>query len=430
MRKSFLILIGVGCLVLGGAFVLSRNYLKAEEGEDPGNGAKIVGKPVPADELLKIRADVMQTTRFIQREDHIDITEVVRIINPTKRCLSSFTVRLTLDPGQGIAPFTQDQTYTIIVPYISMTQKYLLPSSYGTQAFDYKLPFDKWTPTRFSKYEVIAATYIDPTTDLHDADNLMAYFIVEDNAKILKAFEKDPSLYKVKSSWGLTPALMACRLNDVEFIKKFEGKGGSVKAVMQGGTTAMHIAAHRGDMPVINYLKSQGVSVDAVNSVGRTPLIEASRINLAPVIETLIEAGADVSKGDNEKNTPLHFAAGEGAMEATIILVDHKANINAENMYGQTPLAKTANYGTPEMIDYLVRKGGDINHINSKSGYSILHSSVSAGRFDTLEAILKAKPNLKAKAKDGKSIRDMLSYRDNPYDLREATKLLDKYGVP
>ncbi len=173
--------------------------------------------------------------------------------------------------------------------------------------------------------------------------------------------------------------------------------------------TPLHDAANKGQTEKVKTMIAGGADVNAKEKYDCTPLYLAGRGDYVEVVEALIEAGADVNAKERlYGNTPLGDAAFGGGTEMVELLLAAGAKVNARDKNDHTPLdvciiATHDEFKDAEdnaaMMELLKKHGG-------KTAMEIdypLHHAASEGDMATVKALLKAKAEVNARDRIGRT---------------------------
>lgn len=119
------------------------------------------------------------------------------------------------------------------------------------------------------------------------------------------------------------------------------------------------------------------IHINAVGGFERSFLHEAIANQKFDVASDLIKRGIDVNLQDDNKNTVLHYLVAKVNISFTPEILKAGGNPNIENKYGLTPLHNIVcttrnNDDKYELIEMLLAAGGDLHHVRSTTGDSIL----------------------------------------------------------
>ncbi len=172
------------------------------------------------------------------------------------------------------------------------------------------------------------------------------------------------------------------------------------------GATPLNEAAFKGHISVVELLLARGANANIRDRAGFSPvenavrqhhpeaarvllfhdkgreltnrlLEEAARRGHADTVEMLLDAGADIDARSASGSTALYDAALRGDGAIVSLLVKRGANVNAvETVAGTTPLYAAAAFGRQEAVVVLLLAGADPN-LASKEGISPLHAAES-----------------------------------------------------
>ena len=155
----------------------------------------------------------------------------------------------------------------------------------------------------------------------------------------------------------------------------------------------------------------------------RAELLSAVKRHSLADIDSLISQGTDVN-GVANGTTPLVHALDRGQewTDVADLLLRRGASVSARTVKGRTPLMAAAALGDVPMIKRLLKAGADVNAL-ANDGEAALGFVIKSGSLEAMEAILGAKPGLRAQ-------------NNRPFVLLavlrgdfEAVKLLLKHGA-
>jgi ankyrin len=169
----------------------------------------------------------------------------------------------------------------------------------------------------------------------------------------------------------------------------------------------IHDAAAKGDTDKLRTLLEKNPKlVDAPDTLQFTPLHHAARADQFGAVTLLLEHKANPNRTTRNGETPLHFTSDPRIIRA---LVEAGASPNVPDGSGNSPLQAFVNRSrqlTPEKIaaaiEAFLQHGADLNRINDPHG-TALHLAVRHRIHATAEALLKHKPNLELRDRDGRT---------------------------
>ena len=138
--------------------------------------------------------------------------------------------------------------------------------------------------------------------------------------------------------------------------------------------------------------------LDTMINVGTTPLLRAAKALDAPAIKLLLDHGAIVDLPNTQGWTPTVAASGMGSVDADTrgyfatsdvqdrsiasldLLLSHGGEVNGgAGRFKATPLMGAAFWGWNNVVDYLLKKGADINAIDSRGYTAVDYAMGRAG---------------------------------------------------
>lgn len=118
-------------------------------------------------------------------------------------------------------------------------------------------------------------------------------------------------------------------------------------------------------------------------------------------------------------------AAGHKKPDIAKILIQHGANVNACDEYGYTPLAFAAHSKTAETTKLLISKGANVNSRDNNLSQTPLIQAADQGVPATIEALLKAGADPKAKDRNGLTAYEWAKW----HKRQEIAKILEPVSV-
>lgn len=169
----------------------------------------------------------------------------------------------------------------------------------------------------------------------------------------------------------------------------------------------IHDVATKGDTNKLRDLLEKNPKLaDSPDPLQFTPLHHAARADQFDAVKLLLEHKANPNKTTRNAETPLHFASDPRIIRA---LVEAGASPNVPDGSGYSPLQSFVhrNRQLPAdkiaaAIEAFLQHGADLNRINDPYG-TALHLAVRHRTHATAEALLKHKPNLELRDRDGRT---------------------------
>lgn len=185
-------------------------------------------------------------------------------------------------------------------------------------------------------------------------------------------------------------------------------------------------AVQAGDLKRVRAFIKEGINVDLHSDDfrGATALMRAGLTGGIELMEILIKAGADVNGKDNLGSTTLDYAAGAGNVDAIKLLLARGARMKNEDgresalnaavqaekaeaalvllqagadpnvKKGPSVLHEAAKTGLVKVVDYLLKKGADVNAVNS-SGLTPLAMAATGDQLEVATLLLASGADVK-----------------------------------
>ncbi|KXH68953.1 hypothetical protein CSAL01_09196 [Colletotrichum salicis] len=247
---------------------------------------------------------------------------------------------------------------------------------------------------------------------------------------------------------GYTALRWAAREGYKLIVKTLIDRGSSIQSPGSEEWTLLSWAAQEGQDYIISLLAKRGVNLDVSDSEGLTALSWAVKYNHEMTVWQLIKGGADVNKPEIKGNQPLHLAVDntsghhdksslnilwillQNRAEAVIgqhleccqvliqkaehlvntkdlswrtplneavstvylpiveMLLRHDAQIDAQTRKGQTPLYLSILQDHPIVAEFLVKKGANLQILNTNKRWTALHLAALIGSLDIVEMLI------------------------------------------
>lgn len=270
--------------------------------------------------------------------------------------------------------------------------------------FSIELPSSAWTTETRLSVRVVGGRAYRKATNLHDSGHLITFFTNETTPKIMAAFKKDPSLFKITTSQGMTPLLIACGAADESVVKFMAANGCSYTAKGKLGQDAMYIAAGGGDTRTLDLLLSKGLKVNTwLPKSTRTPLMQAIALRQIDSMKWLLAHGANPNMIDNRGWPVINYVVQSGSLEMLKIL-----SKSADKHFQDTKGFGWMHYATArkEFLPYLVSIGLSVNDAPKPNKITPLMTAAGQGRLDSALWLVEHGANIYAKDAFGRSVFD------------------------
>ncbi|MBN2663543.1 MAG: ankyrin repeat domain-containing protein [Bacteroidales bacterium] len=246
---------------------------------------------------------------------------------------------------------------------------------------------------------------------------------------------------------NISPLLLASQLDlDFNIYEKLIDLGADINATIADtadywdnpGYTALHFTCSEMDKyRLAELLLHKGADVNAKDVYSNTPLqLSVSDDHNFALSKLLIENGALVTDKNIDGQTPLHLACMYNEDTKTVdLLIQNGAELNVKDNNGWTPVMYAAFYGNIEIMKFLMDKGADIELKNDDDfaiwdlrradGSTVLFNLVKEGDFDLVKLFVKK----------GADINAVNSYGETPiiiakeYEHKKIEKYLKRKGA-
>lgn len=278
--------------------------------------------------------------------------------------------------------------------------------------------------------------FIDNNVDINEKDTdgntAVAKAVKGNQLDTLKLLIKNNANINIADNDGNTPLMKAAFTGKEDIVNTLIEAGANLDPKNNSMQSALHLVAQaiiNVDMNtvdeftvenyknILNTILSKDVDLEARDASDKTVLHHAVDANNVNLINTLLEADADIEAPMNTKKdyTPLLQAINKGHKEAVLTLLKAGANPNAELHTGAGLLemmiqgSRSMDTLNPEFLkEVLGTEGVNVDNANNK-GITPLMQAILTGNADAAAAFLEAGADLKAEAKNGATIEQMMA---------------------
>ncbi|KXH50672.1 hypothetical protein CSIM01_01521 [Colletotrichum simmondsii] len=168
------------------------------------------------------------------------------------------------------------------------------------------------------------------------------------------------------------------------------------------GMTPLHLAAASGTASTVWLLLENGASPTQVDTNDHNALYKAVTGFHLKCCQILIQkAGHLVNSKDLSWRTPLHDAASGGSLPIVDMLLRHDAHIDAQTRQGQTPLYLSILQDHPSVAELLVKKGANLQILNTNKRWTALHLAAWTGSLLIAEMLISNGADVEAQDRQG-----------------------------
>lgn len=236
-----------------------------------------------------------------------------------------------------------------------------------------------------------------------------------------------------KTAEGVTLLMMS--VNDPAKVKLLLDRGAEVNAKSKARYTALLVASgYGGTTEVVRELLKHKAEVEA--SKGQAPLYNASPMFLATWTGEIATMDLLSKHGAKPNHRMLLAGTAEAsAMEMAVFNRDNETlralvrigqDVNQQNRQGLTALDWAAMSGLSSQVQTLIELGANVNHVDTFGMTPLLWASlIDMGDHGSIEALLKAGGNPRARTKQGESALTLAKKWQQP----DVTRVLKQAGV-
>lgn len=243
---------------------------------------------------------------------------------------------------------------------------------------------------------------------------LVSAVLEQDSALVSQILAERPDIVDARNSHGHTALSEAVTIGNLELVRKLVDAGADPQQCNHGGSSLIDAAAYCGSSEIAEFLRDRGCVVtphheaslgyrEAIgkrieqdpavayktNPGGTTLLHHAAHGNHPAVCELLVASGAGVDAYDRHGHTPLCYAVERNSMNCARFLIQNGANVSqSAGHFGGTVLHRAIMLRFVDLSLFLLESGSDPN-AQDFSGKSALHTSVSSGKVEIVQAVLR-----------------------------------------
>lgn len=216
-----------------------------------------------------------------------------------------------------------------------------------------------------------------------------------------------------KDHRGLYPLHLVAKQENFSSSKKIAklltDSGANLNSInFRHNKTPLNVAIDSKNIPVIKHLLSCGASVNKCRKISYTPLHyfahtlnTGSKINQYEAKELqeakiLLENAANVNEKNGHGQTILHLGASKKNVKLMKLFLKYKADVNIEDKSGKTVLNDAARYSNFEIIQLVVNHGADVNNASNFDGSTPLHEVCSNNDKRSIKFLLRKGANINA----------------------------------
>ena len=151
--------------------------------------------------------------------------------------------------------------------------------------------------------------------------------------KIFKQLLSLGSDVTIGDNIGVTPLMMACLLNNPDYVLELIHYGACVNSQDIFGLSTVYTAR---SVETVSILLEHGADLQTVDKFGRTVLCQNLLVSDLDCVEYLIHKGGFVNQQDRYGSGPLHYAAYANNGDLIKLLLKHKADYSLQDQEGHT----------------------------------------------------------------------------------------------
>jgi len=228
-----------------------------------------------------------------------------------------------------------------------------------------------------------------------------------------------------------TPLGASLELKDDRAFRMLLSAGGNLDLVTdEHGSSALYVAINFRKYDLARFFVTElQMDVNEANDVGLTALHIASlQSDDLDFLEFLVEEGAKINRKASLGSTPLILASTYGYVEAVEKLLELGAEIEEQNSVGMSALlAASFHSGCKETVECLINAGANLRARDEDGDTSLhlaMYSAIATGQLDAAKLIFMKKPGLANTQNHQGSRPDQLIRGTNLY--QEWTEFVDR----
>lgn len=360
---------------------------------------------------IRIEVDTQSPYRVSPDRQTVYFDHGLRLLNKSSSQVSEVAVVLSVHSaaGGGLLYSTKPQVFRTFhndrIPNIGTLEPFSQTSVDLPVTF--AVPSKSWTTQTGLRLEISEVSAAPDGGDLHDFGNLISYFLWHEEDEIRAAFLKDPSLFKLKSSVGMNPALLAAAEGSPKLLDFMIAHGVNYRARTVGGKDLMYCAVEENNPVMLDKALKLGFKPnERILDHNLTLLHVAARSYCGRSVKWLLDHHADPNAKDSANWTPLMYATASIEPTTDLIADDLIAggadyHYHLANGYGLLHIASDQ----PVAREKLIRLGISVDD-HTSTGITPLMVAAENGRHEAAKWLLAHGANLNAVDANGMTVFD------------------------
>lgn len=189
---------------------------------------------------------------------------------------------------------------------------------------------------------------------------------------------------------GCTPLIHAVKNGDLKSIQELLNSGANVNTCDKEDNSPLHWAAYKKSYEIAELLLNHHADLHAKDQNFFTPSFYPAMSDDLPMLElfyhtdkTILTATAFFG------GTLLHYAASDASLKVIEFLLARDLEIDARSLNKETPLEWGMYRGQVDVIDLLVQHGAKVKNIFDIWGNSVLTAAILANNTECIHALIK-----------------------------------------
>jgi len=274
----------------------------------------------------------------------------------------------------------------------------LLESCYLNDIHEVKLLINKGIDVNYvHKGETALLKSCGATIDVDDE------FDVDINIEIVNLLIEHGTNVNYENDEGETPLIAARRNKNHSLIKLLIEKGADINYENKKGLTALMSACGENDIESVKILLTMGVDVNYISKNGNTALLSACDMDIysgyvndkelcVDLIKLLVICGANINHKNHGGRSVFYSIFERHDYDLIESLIDFCDDIECVDIHGNTILIWCCYRGNIVSVDYLVKRGANVNVVNSEECTPLIYACTS-GDIGMVRYLLKSGAN-------------------------------------
>lgn len=314
----------------------------------------------------------------------------------------------------------------------NLYQGLLMPGHFS-KLFSIDIPMsrDGWRNDSHTEADIVEARRLVGPKDAKQVDTvpkLIGWMIEQPLETVLKGFQENPKLLRLRTDRNATPLHLATLLGEPKALDALVSLGLDPEAQTKSGHNLYHYAA-LSTPAMIQKVRQLRVKPKLTNESQYSPLHYAVEFGNMAVIEPLVRAGCDPNAKEKSGMTPLLWALYWNHPNAAIELKRLGAKTAVFDEGGVGPIGKAIQFGSVEVLDVLYKNKIGSIHEEGPTGITPIILSVDIGAEEAFQWLIRHGAKFEKKNAKGVSAKDVLAKNNFEADRMKWGRVLQEVNI-